>query len=682
MAPARANGHANEAIPSAATGNGKAPASHGDSRLSTALSAVPASEVGARNSQEAALFQTLQFSQRLVHCSPDCIKLLDVEGHVVWVSRNGPQPAGIDDIVPTVGSSWIEMWPKISREEARSAVTAARAGRTGAFQAHFPEDSHEPTLWDVTVTPLLDAAGQAQSLLVYSRDVTKLKQANESLQFLANASKMLTDSLNMQDTLDTLLRLIVPDMADWAVINLLGGGGLLTGRAAAHVDPQRATDIERLRGRAYLKPGALWDASYTLGSLSPRIVSHAGNDFLSSIVLTRYLPLVKRLGRGSMMMLSLESADRVLGSLIAVSTQGRRPYSKVDSPLFEELAHRAANAIDHAREHENSKRVAQVFQEASLPESLPTVDGVTFHSTYIPAQTDVQLGGDWYDAFRIPDGRIALSIGDVCGTGVEAAVVMCKVRQTLRSVAMIHPDPAVMLDTADRMVKLDYPYGMVTSLVGILDPKELTFVWAAAGHPGPLFRHADGKISEGYGCGLPLGLRGDDEVPPQTVHLPHGSLVMCYTDGLIESTHDLFEGERRLRAALASDDVVKSANPAKAIHDLVLHDGARDDVAILIALVGPKSGEVKRHREERPMPKKTSSGSKKAAGTRTTSKKSGGRKYGKKASDKVGAAMDEMKQGKLKSGRSGKKVTNPKQAVAIGLSEARKSGAKVPPKKK
>jgi len=237
---------------------------------------------------------------------------------------------------------------------------------------------------------------------------------------------------------------------------------------------------------------------------------------------------------------------------------------------------------ERGQDYQRLQRVADVFQKASLPQSLPDIDNLTFHAVYAPAESDVRLGGDWYDAFPLPDGRVAVSVGDVCGSGLNAAVIMGKMRQTMRSVGMLNQDPALMLDTTDRMLKLDHPDNIVTALVGILDPITRTLVWASAGHLGPLFRYADGTIFEGMGCGLPLGLRGDDEMAPQSVLLPHGSMLMFYTDGLIESTHDLAEGERRLRAALSEAKVLESANPAKLIHEMVLYDGSHDDVAILI----------------------------------------------------------------------------------------------------
>jgi serine phosphatase RsbU (regulator of sigma subunit) len=144
-----------------------------------------------------------------------------------------------------------------------------------------------------------------------------------------------------------------------------------------------------------------------------------------------------------------------------------------------------------------------------------------------------------------------------------------------------------MLDAADRALRLDQPDGIATALAGILDPLALTVSYASAGHPSPLLRDAQGRCIEFIGAGLPLGLRTADERDTQTIALERGSVLVLYTDGLIESTRNLEEGERRLRAALANDAVRGAQNVARAVHDAVLDEGARDDVAILALTVAP-----------------------------------------------------------------------------------------------
>jgi PAS domain S-box-containing protein len=245
------------------------------------------------------------------------------------------------------------------------------------------------------------------------------------------------------------------------------------------------------------------------------------------------------------------------------------------------------------RQFEVANRVADAFQVASLPSSLPTVPGVRFSAVYEAGRREASIGGDWYDALRLVDGRIVLSIGDVAGSGLGAAVTMSSVRQAIRGAAQIHADPLAILDAADRTLREDAPDRMVTAFVGIFDPVSRLLSYASAGHPPPLIRLPDYSVVELKSSGMPLGVRrkGDSEVNVAT--LAPGSFVVLYTDGLTESTHDIAQGEERLWNAVSWLDV-RDAAPAASIRRAVLHDGVRDDVAILTLYVeqSPENGSL------------------------------------------------------------------------------------------
>jgi serine phosphatase RsbU (regulator of sigma subunit)/anti-sigma regulatory factor (Ser/Thr protein kinase) len=235
------------------------------------------------------------------------------------------------------------------------------------------------------------------------------------------------------------------------------------------------------------------------------------------------------------------------------------------------------------REIEREHRASAAFQEAALPSRTPIVPGMQFRAIYRAAKAEALVGGDWYDAFRLDDGRIVLSIGDVMGSGLLAAVTMGAVRQALRGAAQILAEPIEILDAVDRALRSEQPDRIVTAFVGILDPITLTLTYASAGHPPPLLRSADGEITALEGSGLPLGLRSIHTYAseaPHTTTLETSALIVLYTDGLIEATRDIEVGERRVRQALQSADVWDAENPAAAISDLVLEE-VRDDVAIL-----------------------------------------------------------------------------------------------------
>jgi len=242
-----------------------------------------------------------------------------------------------------------------------------------------------------------------------------------------------------------------------------------------------------------------------------------------------------------------------------------------------EIATRERLEREFTREHETSV----AFQRAALPQRLPRLPGLTFDAIYEAAGEGALVGGDWYDAFRLSDGRIVISVGDVIGSGLSAAVTMVATRQSIRGAAQVFPEPAAVLDAADRALRSEQPDRIVTTFLGILDPLTMTLTYASAGHPPPLLRLPTGAVVELEACDLPLGLRNDlPPAPATTAALPANSLLVLYTDGLTEVTRDVIEGDRRLRAAIARDDVFASPSPAAAIRRTVL-DEVTDDVAIL-----------------------------------------------------------------------------------------------------
>jgi serine phosphatase RsbU (regulator of sigma subunit) len=295
------------------------------------------------------------------------------------------------------------------------------------------------------------------------------------------------------------------------------------------------------------------------------------------------LDAIRAVGADSFVVVPLFAGNAVRGTVHLLMESDRRAFGHTDAAFLQEFARRLAPAIANAELHERDRRVSRSFQNAALPSSLPDVTGFTFSAIYEAGKTEALVGGDWYDAFILADGRIVVSIGDVAGSGLLAAVTMSSVRQAIRGAAHVRADPGVMLTAANR--SLDDPEGrFVTAFVGVIDPLTSTIAYQSAGHPPPVLRCADGTVTEFVRGGLPLGVSVENQRSTHEAVLPSGSLLVLYTDGLVESTHDMLEGESRIRAALAGNAVPAAANPAQALHDLVLTDGWRDDVAILTVL--------------------------------------------------------------------------------------------------
>lgn len=236
--------------------------------------------------------------------------------------------------------------------------------------------------------------------------------------------------------------------------------------------------------------------------------------------------------------------------------------------------------------YRRSDHIATRLQKAVLPESLPRVPGFSFDSYYQPGPNDLLIGGDWYDAMRLADGRLILSVGDVSGSGLRSAIIMAALRQVIRGIAYINPDPIVMLDAAGKALHAEYPDTYASAFVGVIDPVAMQMRYASAGHPAPLLRRADGSIEKLEDKGMLLGIPEAPGRMAAKVGLSEDSLLVLYADGLIGSTtQDSFSADDKLHAVVAAADILSQESIASTIRDRVLAEQAKDDVTILTVKV-------------------------------------------------------------------------------------------------
>ena len=374
---------------------------------------------------------------------------------------------------------------------------------------------------------------------------------------------------------------------------------LLAKRAAVAIDNARLYDEERRLARmrevvaraSDVLSGSL-DLDALLGRFADLLVAEIAAE--ATIALDAERAVVRRSatvpGDAPSLRVPLRHRDTVVGT---VTLRAPQAFAADDVALLQELTARAAVAIENAQLYAREHRVAMTLQSAMLPAVLPEVAGLAFDAVYFPGATEAEIGGDWYDAIALADGRVVVSIGDVTGRGLTAAVIMGRMRQAIETLATYESDPVRLLDAADRVLRRAHPDAIVTALVGVVDPAARTLAYATAGHPTPIVRAPDGTLRQLPGRGLPLGLREGREPPATTVVLPASSLTVFFTDGLVESTRDIDEGERRVFAALADDALVDGRAPAAALVARVLDDGVRDDVAVLTVRIAPAPSEAR-----------------------------------------------------------------------------------------
>ncbi len=450
----------------------------------------------------------------------------------------------------------------------RGALTLLRTGTTAPFEAS-----------EVRVTE--EVARRAAVAIDNIRLSRREELTARNLQAFADMGESIAESVGLQETLDAAIHVVVPARSDWAFINLIDERGDLRLAAIYHPDEARRERVAARIGDVYARAdSADGIAAEVIRTRLP--VARERIEYASAAANVS-LPVLDALwsaGLASVIVVPLFSGVAVRGTAHFCRQTDERRFVQSDVAFFQEFARRLAPAIANAEVFERERRVARSFQEAALPKRLPDLRGFAFSAIYEAGKAEALVGGDWYDAFPLADGRIVVSVGDVAGSGLSSAVTMASVRQAIRGAAHAKAAPSGMLDAADRALD-DPERGFVTAFVGVIDPSTSTITYQCAGHPPPILRMSDGSVTDFVSGGPPLGLRAGDDAASRIAELPAGSLLVLYTDGLIESTRDILEGEARLRASLADGTVIRAENPAQMLHDLILVDGSRDDVAIL-----------------------------------------------------------------------------------------------------
>ncbi len=434
--------------------------------------------------------------------------------------------------------------------------------------------------------PVRDPAGTVVRWFGTCTDIHDRVSAENTLQFLLDAAETLGASLDAERTLDSLARLVVPRLAESAAVYMPQADGGLGARVLVHQDPAKvalAWDLVR-RYPATRSTDGILTVMRTGESL---LVPHITPEMLAAVAHDdEHAAAMQRIGISSAITVPLRAGGQTIGVLQLINSTPGRIATDAERRVAEALAARASIALDNARLFAREQQIAAAFQSAALPVSLPSREGLALDAVYEPGSSESLVGGDWYDAVRLRDGRLVLSVGDVAGSGLEAAVIMSGMRQAVRTVAHVYADPVTILDAADRTLKNEHPERVVTAFVGVFDPVTRELAYALAGHPPPLLRRAGGAIEMLAAPELPLGLRARaDAGAARTVRLEAGDLLVLYTDGVTEATRDVLEGERRLADAVGLADPA-GAHPARAIAARVLPERASDDVAILTLTVG------------------------------------------------------------------------------------------------
>lgn len=418
-------------------------------------------------------------------------------------------------------------------------------------------------------------ADRAANALESAQRFEGRRRLADRLQLVDDAMQHAYDdrTVDVGEMAQRIARAGVPVLADRVAIFLREGGDRPRLLAVHDVDERMIENAFVLRDAFPLSSNSLISA--VLATNRTALVKEVDEATLRSFSDDEgYLEGVRRIGMRSLLVVPLRGAGGAMGALVlSMCRDSVRRFSDEDIPVAEELAARAAFALDLALRHERERRISQTFQRAALPAELPKIPGTTLSAWYEAGGSDAQIGGDWYDAFRLPDGRLVLSIGDVAGSGLDAAVIMGSVRQSIRTAAIINPEPRLVLDAVDRVVRA-LGERFVTAFAAIFDPLFGELRYASAGHPAALLRTPSGRVEALVTRGLPLGLRNVAESETSSRTLTPGSQLLLYTDGLSEVDHDVIAGERRLSEAFAAGAVSARGLFTRAMAGRHAHDDA------------------------------------------------------------------------------------------------------------
>jgi PAS domain S-box-containing protein len=419
------------------------------------------------------------------------------------------------------------------------------------------------------------------------------ESAREQLAFLLRASELLSASLDYEQTLSQVAKLVVPRLADWASIQVLEDDGTLRSLAIAHVDPDKVAMAEELQRRYPTDMSAPYGVPNVIRTGKAEVVPEIVPSMLDEAGIDEELRrIVEDLQLRSTMIVPLAARGRVFGAITLVWAESGRTYSEDDLPLVEELAGRAALAMDNARLFHERDHIAVALQRSLLPPELPAIKGLDLAARYRASGAGNEVGGDFYDVFETGDGNWSLVIGDVCGKGPEAAALMGVARHTVRTASMQEGRPSRVLSILNEGILRQSTDGRFCTVCYVrmhVRENGVRLTVATGGHPLPLILRSDGSVEQAGVPGTLIGVLDDPELTDVAMELGPRDALVLYTDGVTdEQSHEEEFGEERLTEVLRSCGGMTADDIASSVERAVMEFAPgvpRDDIAILVARV-------------------------------------------------------------------------------------------------
>ncbi|MFD3457375.1 SpoIIE family protein phosphatase [Streptomyces sp. NPDC058691] len=472
-------------------------------------------------------------------------------------------------------------------------------------------DHYRHRAYALSVFPVDNARDGRPGVCSLNVDVTGSRRTRERMTLLSRASRRIGAHLDVMQTAQDLADVLVPVLADYVTVDLaesveigdapLARLGSAEGAVPAFFRGGQMSIHEDFRESLWPRGAAVFvppDSPFIEVLSSGR--SHLETDLDAGPGNwldhdPRRRERILTLGMHTLLILPIHARDEILGVAVMVRTENPLPFDENDRTLAEELVSRAALSLDNARRYTREHTAALALQRDLLPSNPDGGNAVDVVSRYLPSDAEGGVGGDWFDVIPVSGARVALVVGDVVGHGINAAATMGRLRTAVTTLAALDQSPDELLKNVDDLfVRLTEESGDCTppaSLMGatclflIYDPVTRCCLAARAGHPPPAaIDPVTGEVSFlDIPSGAPLGV-GTRSFRSVRHVLPEGSVLVLYTDGLIETReHDIDHGMERLRRALTKPPGTGLEELSAAAVGTLADHRQDDDVAVLIA---------------------------------------------------------------------------------------------------
>jgi serine phosphatase RsbU (regulator of sigma subunit) len=428
------------------------------------------------------------------------------------------------------------------------------------------------------------------ALAIDAADSERLQR--ERLEFLGEINDALQRSSTVREIMVNVTRQTVPGLADWCSIHVLPAtGARVPDVEIAHVDPDKVAYARELQDRYPYQPDAATGVAHVIRTGRAEFYPNITPEVVAELDLTdEARSIVTRLALRSAMCVPLSKRGRILGAMQFFMSSSSRRYTDDDLALARSAADRIASSITNIRLQEQQRMIASTLQNSLLPRELPDIAGVDIAVRYWPGGQGIEVGGDFYDVFRLDDANHwAVVIGDVCGTGPAAAALTGLARHSIRASAWHGDTPVEVLASLNHAVLESRTDSFLTTAYATLrtDGPRPVLTVACGGHPPPLRVGRDGITTIGT-PGKLLGMFEDAGSTPVSTPLEPGDLVVFYTDGATDlpPPHALDNAEFISMVEQATGKAATAEEVADRLHDaldsVLSFDDRNDDVALLI----------------------------------------------------------------------------------------------------